>query len=79
MTNAEDENVDLVRTYLNALQCGEAGDALRKFFTDDVRQIEMPNRLNNRGQDSNLEYILQRSQQGLMVLQRQLCSRAKIH
>ena len=71
MTDAEDRNIDLVRTYLNALQSGEAGDALRKFFTDDVRQIEMPNQLNKHGQESDLEHILQRSQQGLKVLQRQ--------
>jgi ketosteroid isomerase-like protein len=71
VTNAEEKTVDLVRTYLNALQCGEAGDALRRFFTDDVRQIEMPNQLNKRGQESDLEHILQRSQQGLKVLQRQ--------
>jgi ketosteroid isomerase-like protein len=71
MTNVEDKNIDVVRTYLNALQSGEAGDALRKFFTDDVRQIEMPNQLNKHGQESNLEHILQRSQQGLKVLGRQ--------
>jgi ketosteroid isomerase-like protein len=71
MTNAEDKNIDLVRTYLNALQSGEAADALRNFFTDDVRQIEMPNQLNQRGQESDLEHILQRSQQGLKVLERQ--------
>jgi ketosteroid isomerase-like protein len=71
MTNVEDKNIDVVRTYLNALQSGEAGDALRKFFTDDVRQIEMPNQLNKHGQESNLEHILQRSQQGLKVLERQ--------
>ena len=71
MANAEDKNIYLVRTYLNALQNGEAGDALRRFFTDDVRQVEMPNQLNNRGQESNLEHILQRSQQGLKVLERQ--------
>jgi ketosteroid isomerase-like protein len=71
MTNAEDKNIDLIRTYLNALQNGEAGDALRRFFTDDVRQVEMPDRLNSRGQESDLEHILQRSQQGLKVLERQ--------
>ena len=71
MTDAEDKNIEIVRTYLNALQSGEAGDALRKFFTDDVRQIEMPNLLNKHGQESNLEQILQRSQLGLKVLQRQ--------
>jgi ketosteroid isomerase-like protein len=71
MTNAEDEKIHLIRTYLNALQNGEAGEALRRFFTDDVRQVEMPNQLNKRGQESDLNHILQRSQQGLKVLQRQ--------
>lgn len=71
MANAEGKNIDIVRTYLNALQRGEAGDSLREFFTEDVRQIEMPNQLNKHGQESNIEHILQRSQQGLEVLQRQ--------
>ena len=71
MTNAKDQNIHLVRTYLSALQSGEAGDALRRFFTEDVQQVEMPNQLNSRGQQSDLEHILQRSRQGLKVLQRQ--------
>ncbi len=71
MTNAKDKNIHLVRTYLNALQSGEAGDALRRFFTEDVQQVEMPNQLNSRGQESNLEHILQRSRQGLKIMQRQ--------
>jgi ketosteroid isomerase-like protein len=71
MTNAKDKNIYLVRTYLHAIQSGEAGDALRRFFTDDVQQVEMPNQLNRGRQESNLEHILQRSQQGLKVLQRQ--------
>ena len=37
MTSAEDEKIHLIRTYLNALQNGEAGETLRRFFTDDVR------------------------------------------
>lgn len=71
MTSPEAGNISTVRTYLAALQSGEAGDALRRFFTDDVRQIEMPNRLNSRGQESDLGRILQRSEQGVKILQRQ--------
>jgi ketosteroid isomerase-like protein len=71
MTSAEEENLHLVRSYLNALQSGEAGDSLRRFFTEDVQQIEMPNQLNKLGQQSNLENILQRSEQGLKVLRNQ--------
>ena len=71
MTRIESGNIDLVRTYLKALQSGEAGDSLRRFFTDDVRQIELPNQLNKNGQESGLEHILERSRQGLKILQRQ--------
>jgi limonene-1,2-epoxide hydrolase len=64
-------NIEVVRSYMKALQDGEAGDALRRFFTQDVRQIEMPNRLNPRRQESDLEHILQRSLQGLQILKQQ--------
>jgi ketosteroid isomerase-like protein len=64
-------NLEVVRSYIKALQDGEAGDALRRFFTQDVRQIEMPNQLNPRGQESDLEHILQRSLQGLKILKQQ--------
>jgi hypothetical protein len=57
---------------MKALQNGEAGDLLRRFFTQDARQIGMPNQLNPRGQESNLEQILQRSLRGQQILKRQL-------
>jgi ketosteroid isomerase-like protein len=66
-----ERNIELVRSYVKALQDGEAGDALRRFFTEDARQIEMPNQLNPRGQESDLEHILQRSLQGKQILKRQ--------
>jgi ketosteroid isomerase-like protein len=71
MTRVESGNIDLVRTYLKAFQSGEAGDSLRRFVTDDVRQIELPNQLNKNGQESGLEHILERSRQALKILQRQ--------
>jgi ketosteroid isomerase-like protein len=71
MTNTEIQNISTVRAYLAALQNGEAGDSLRRFFTEDARQIEMPNRLNTHGQDSNLEHMLERSVQGLKILRHQ--------
>jgi ketosteroid isomerase-like protein len=63
-----ERNIEVVREYLKALQDGGAGDSLRRFFTQDVRQIEMPNQLNPRGQESDLEHILQRSLQGKQIL-----------
>ena len=65
MTDEAGRNVATVHKYLAALQRGEAGEKLREFFTEDVRQVEMPNQLNSRGQESDLEHILQRSLQGL--------------
>jgi ketosteroid isomerase-like protein len=67
MSDSE-RNIEVVRSYMKALQDGEAGDSLRRFFTEDVRQIEMPNQLNLRGQESGLEHILQRSLQGLQIV-----------
>lgn len=65
-------NVLLVREYLCALQNGEAGESLARFFTQDVLQIELPNRLNPGGHVSTLEQIIARSIQGrgLLVSQR---------
>ena len=65
MITTENENIRLVRMYMKALESGDVGDSLRKFFTDDVRQIELPNQLNKNGQESDLEHILERSRQGL--------------
>ena len=50
MTDQAGWNVATVRKYLAALQRGEAGEKLREFFTEDVRQVEMPNQLNSRAE-----------------------------
>ena len=71
MTFEEQRNVALVREYLSALQAGETGEALRRFFTEDVLQIELPNRLNPKGQESDLIGMLERSVRGSKVLLRQ--------
>ena len=72
MTAAETTNLRLVRAYLEALERGETGSALAAFFTPDARQIELPNRLNPAGGESNLERLLLRAEQGrnLLVSQR---------
>jgi ketosteroid isomerase-like protein len=71
MTAEARANTTLVRDYLLALQNGEVGDALARFFTDDVLQVELPNRLNPQGQQSDLPSILARSIQGQRVLRAQ--------
>lgn len=71
MTGTEEANLAVVRDYLAALERGEAGDALARFFTNDAVQIEYPNRLNPHGQHSDLAAIVARSIQGRRVLSAQ--------
>ena len=71
MTAEEQDNVETVRTYLAAIESGEAGGLLSRIFTEDMRQIELPNRLNPSGQESDLAGMLLRSEQGRKVLRSQ--------
>lgn len=71
MTENESANVETIRAYLAALANGAVGDALRRFFTDDALQVELPNRLNPAGGQSDLETLLRRSEQGKHLLQSQ--------
>ena len=64
-------NETVAREYLAALGNGEAGEQLRRFFTDDFEQVEFPNALNPRGQRSNLAHALERSEKGKKVLRSQ--------
>jgi ketosteroid isomerase-like protein len=71
MTPQESRNIEVVRSYLAALERGEVGDDLRLYFAADALQIEFPNALNPRGQKSDLEQLLERSRMGLKILKRQ--------
>lgn len=71
MSRQEDQNRQVVRSYLSALASGTAGDALSKFFTRDAVQIEFPNQLNPNGGRSNLATILLRAEQGQKLMARQ--------
>jgi ketosteroid isomerase-like protein len=64
-------NETVARDYLAALGNGDAGEQLRRFFTDDFEQVEYPNALNPRGQRSNLSQTLERSEKGKLVLRGQ--------
>jgi ketosteroid isomerase-like protein len=68
MSETEQANLAAIRAYLAALESGNPGPTLRGFFTEDVLQIELPNRLNPNGKQSDLATMLQRSQQGTKVL-----------
>jgi ketosteroid isomerase-like protein len=71
MTPEEQANLETIRTYLAAVESGKADALLRSIFTEDIRQIELPNRLNPSGQQSDLAGMLQRSEQGRKVLRSQ--------
>ena len=71
MTEVEEANLAVVRSYLAAIESGATGDMLARFFTPDAIQVEYPNRLNPRGGESDLATILRRAEQGKRVLNSQ--------
>ncbi|MBD2100401.1 nuclear transport factor 2 family protein [Leptolyngbya sp. FACHB-261] len=71
MTDAEESNLALVRSYLAALEAGTVGEDLIQFFTPDAVQVELPNLLNPKGGESDLPTILVRSKQGQKLLSTQ--------
>jgi ketosteroid isomerase-like protein len=71
MVTIEETNVAVVREYLAALANGAVGDALGRFFSSDARQIELPNRLNPKGGESDLAGLLKRAEQGRTLLREQ--------
>ena len=70
-------NAALIRSHLAALEAGAVGEDPARFFTPDVKQIELPNKLNPAGSTSDLGTLLRRAEQGRHLLQRQtfeICS-----
>jgi len=70
-TSVEENNLAVACDCLAALEASVSGESLRRFYADNARQIELPNRLNPAGQESDLADILKRSEQGLKVLVKQ--------
>lgn len=71
MTDMEAANLATVRSYLAAIEAGAVGEALARFFTADAAQIELPNKLNPHGGQSDLSTMLKRAEQGRNILLRQ--------
>lgn len=71
MTEIEETNLSVIRSYLAAVENGATGDALARFFAPDATQVELPNRLNPEGGQSNLASILVRADQGRKLLESQ--------
>ena len=64
-------NLATVRRYLKALEEGETGAALAGFFTDDVVQIEHPNRLKPNGDRRDRTALNRDAGTGARILARQ--------
>ena len=71
MNTAETANLMVVRSYLAALGKGALGAALARFFTPEAVQIELPNRLNPTGGQSDLPTLLERAERGHALLRSQ--------
>lgn len=65
------ENLESARNFLAALERGAKGAELAAFFTDDVLQVELPNRLLPQGKTSNLSEILAAAERGQNVVTKQ--------
>ncbi len=61
-------NLDAARQYLAAIQRGAAGDELAQYFTADVVQEELPNRVVPDGKRRKLAGILEAAERGKKVL-----------
>lgn len=53
-----------VRNYLRAMEQGVTGESLAAFFTEDIVQVEMPNRLVPFGKSHDLASILLAAERG---------------
>jgi len=68
---SEAANLATIRAYLQALEDGAVGETLARFFTPDARQVELPNRLNPGGGNSDLATLVRRAEQGQKMLRSQ--------
>ena len=64
----EEANLDNARRYLAAIERGATGAELAAFFTDDVVQEELPNRLVPSGARRDLAAILEGAERGQQIL-----------
>jgi len=63
--------IELAKRYLRALEAGAVGDELAAFFTADVVQEELPNRLVPAGARRDLTALLDGAVRGQKVMRRQ--------
>lgn len=71
MTTTEEQNLETARAYLAAIEGGATGEALARWFTEDVVQEEFPNRLVPAGARRGLAELLEGAVRGQKVMQAQ--------
>lgn len=71
MIDRETANLETVRSYLAAIEASLVDNNLAQFLTPDAIQIELPNRLNPHGGQSDLSTLLRRAEQGQKLIQHQ--------
>jgi ketosteroid isomerase-like protein len=65
-------NLKIARSYLQALERGETGAGLGKFFAPDVEFEEFPNRLTPLGKKRDLAESLAGAEKGKKIMSRQI-------
>ena len=66
-----DRHLAFTKEYFSAIERGETGDALARFFTPDVVQREFPNRVLPNGATRDLAAILEGAVRGQKVMRGQ--------
>lgn len=64
-------NLDIVNEFLKAISDGKSGNELKRFYDEDVIQIEFPNLLTGKIIERNLNDILEASVRGKQVISNQ--------
>jgi ketosteroid isomerase-like protein len=65
------ENLETARSYLKAIEQGETGTGLSKFFAPDVVFEEFPNRLTPLGRKRNLAESMEGAEKGRKLISQQ--------
>ena len=71
MTPIEADNLATIQAYLAAVEANATGAALARFYTPDAMQVELPNRLNPNGGQSDLPTLLERAEKVPALLRSQ--------
>jgi ketosteroid isomerase-like protein len=66
------ENLQIARRYLQALERGDTGEDLSRFFAPDVVLEEFPNRLTPLGKRRDLDEALEGAERGKRAMSRQI-------